>query len=159
MMNDDKKMKKRQIIILFVALAVILVIVIVGIGNLTHWFGIENYPGKVVEKTDPISGELLLEVNQEPEGGKHVAIVGLGEIIEQGFSPSQQDVLYGSMNSFFNSGAFSFDYVSYKKDSFTSNDDYSIFTVLMESNTGDKFLVTLDTGGSYFDLKVSFSRQ
>ena len=78
-----------------------------------------NSPGGAREYTDPISGETLMDVNEEPEGGERkVAVVGFNSLINTGLTYAQIDIITTQVRIYFEENHPDVTTVNYKKDSF-----------------------------------------
>lgn len=122
------------------------------------------------EEVDGPSGEIIRNIDQDPENPENldekILVVGLGILGEVGFSASQQDTVFTTVQDFFTTNFPNFERISYRRGSIEfdadryedeeeAEDNATKSRFELESNTGEIFLVELDTQGSIFDIYVA----
>lgn len=151
--NLSKKTKLAIILSFVIIIVITLAIILIQFISMPR--------GTVTYINDP-SGLIVYSTNAENEesAGQYPLVIGFDIFFEFGFSSIQQKTIYDTIQSFFAINYPSFNRVSYIKDSFqyNLNENNSVLsTFLIESDTGQRFKVDLNTNNSYKDIAISIS--
>jgi hypothetical protein len=109
------------------------------------------------EEFDPVSGQSIRHIDQEPqEAHDMVNVVGFIIFSRVGFTAQQQDAIFTTVQSFFTEKYPSMQRISYQQNSISydaNNEDITWFEVV--SDTGETFRIKIDTEGSILNAKLS----
>lgn len=163
----DSFLEKRNYkkILLIVALVVTVGLIAYGI----YFIVSRSDENIVAEEVDDPSGEVVRYIDQDPENPNNLSekmfVVGFAILGEVGFSASQQDIIFTTVQDFFTENFPNFERISYRRgsiefdvdryedeDEAEENSSKSRFE--LESNTGEVFLVMLDTKDSINNIEV-----
>jgi len=112
----------------------------------------------VSEEYDPVSGETIRILDQEPEEPSNmVHLVGFRIFAELGFTARQQDIIFSGVQNFFTENYPNILRLSYERNSVTydaTNEDIVYFRLV--ADTEEAFRVKIDTEGSMFRAVLSF---
>ncbi len=150
------KKQKNQYMPLMIGLGVVVVILFVILIIVLTDNGEQN---DYQPRKDPISGETIWEINEEPEAGGELVLVGFNQISQFGFMSAQYIKITDAVKEYTKNNYPGAKLASYKKDSFKYLDKNlyaSSFEYVL--NTGETLLVTLDTGGSLSSIDVKISK-
>ena len=159
----EKLWQNKKLVLIFTVGLTLIVLVLIGNQLMSHWNPSKNstLSDGYTEITDQTSGNIISYTSTEPEEeGNTLSLVGFSVFYDFGFSAAQQAKITSAVSDFFTANYPDFTIISYKKDSFgyvenTNNYNDSYFTVT--SNSGQSFLVSLDTGGSLDEIIVKVS--
>jgi hypothetical protein len=142
---------KRVVIITLLLLFIGAVVIIALLFRAKHAPNIES------EEYDPVSGETIRVIDQEPEesSGK-VALVGFIIFNKVGFTAQQQEILFNTVQDFFTEKYPEIKRLSYRQNSLRydeNDDDISYFELV--SDMQDTFKVKIDTESSILKATIS----
>ena len=113
-------------------------------------------PNIVSEEYDPISGETIRHIDQEPvDPWDGVHLLGFRIFSEVGYTARRQEIIFTAIQGFFTENRPDIKRLSYRRDSLTydeSDQDTVYFELVSEA--GDTFRVRLDLEASIFNTTV-----
>lgn len=109
---------------------------------------------------DPVSGETMWDINEEPEIGDELVMVGFSQISDYGYMKAQYDKIISLIKEYIEKQYPNSKTANYKKGSFRYLDEKMYkagFEFVLDNETWIK--VTVDTGGSLSDISVDINKE
>lgn len=146
------KAGKRALIIIGAVVIIAIIVIIMIIQSRVPTVGdIET------DYVDPISGETIRILDQEPEeDNSRTHLVGFGIFGKVGFTAQQQEIIFNTVQSFFTDNYPDIERLSYRQNSLSYDEDNEDLTYFdLVSNTGIQFKVRIDIQSSFFKAEIS----
>lgn len=146
--KSNKKVFISLLICLFIIVIIIVFFSISSFNNQNTTSSTEG--GEITEETDPLSGQTIETINEEPEEGggsskNGIDIVGFDGFYDHNYSVTQYEILTDNLSTFFKDNYKDVTRISIVKDSIKCPDDETYCNSDVVINTGEKFKLYTDT--------------
>lgn len=109
---------------------------------------------------DETSGEMMWEIDEEPEAGGELVVVGFHNLSDFGFMATQYNKIVATVKEYIVSEHPEYKQISYVKDSFKYvGEGREKSSFLFVGNIWDRYKVNLDTHGELWDIEVKIERE
>ena len=145
--------------LLFFGLGLVVLILIIVLIALIVNDGSEKKQG-YQPVVDQASGETIWDINEEPEIGEGLVLIGFDQINDYGYMKVQYDKIVETVKTFIEKNYSNTKKASFKKGSFRYLDE-EMFKASFEFVLDDEksVNVTVDTGGSLSEIKVEVAKE
>ena len=148
------KTKKGRLVVVGLVLFVITIVIVVAIAMFLKGDD-ASQEEEFQPEVDQVSGEVIWNINEEPEIGEEMLLIGFNQMTSLGFMQSQYNAIVEAVEKYVQENYPESLRVSYMEDSFKYLDEdreKSMFNFVVDDEK--KFAVELDTGGSLSEIEI-----
>lgn len=148
--KNIKSNKKVFFPLLICLLIIIIIIVFFSISSINDQKATSSTEGgELTEETDPLSGQTIETINEEPEESgsdeNTIGMIGFDGFYDHNYSVTQYEILTDNLSTFFKENYKDITRISIVKDSIKCPDDETYCNSDVVINTGEKFRLYTDT--------------